>query len=460
MNNMLYKLDLRVHPEGRTIRIDTLLMKNDPADWSSGAILGKGEIVTKGFAVENFNLLLNGKLKVLKRASRKSVKMVYGDLYASLGAGGLSASGVNSSISVAGDIIIEKGDLIFAMQDETLEASRNSNIQYIVVDDTSKAKKSSLTSGSRLGAGSLQGVSLEAEADTVSDKSSGLLATNLSYDLKVATSGQLAVTMPFSSISQEELIARLRTDELRVSNASGFGACIGSVSLEGDSYLMFLGKRFKASGDLSFNGQIDNPDLDLRAVYSDIYSSRESNTRRKVYVIVTIKGNKAKPDLKFDMRWDSEDGEQIAGGSDSQSDAFSFILFGSFTGDLSGTERGKVLDQAQNLSNALTSSMVSAAASEFITRVGLQDVIKRIDIGGLGTQEAHIKVPIEIGRFVLVYDGKINSPGNSELVLEIPIGYGLIMATTVKTIDSSTDLNTNPSGSTTYEAKLLYRISF
>ncbi len=458
-NNMTYRLALTLRPEESRIHIDTLLIRNDPADWEDGAITGTGMIDLDGFTLQHFTSTLEGRLKVLKRASRSTSRMVYGDLALALGGDGLLLEGGPAGSSMSGDLVVERGDLVFAMQEETMEASQNTNITYVVVDDTTKRKTTSLGSGVLTREGSLFGRDLETEADSANGNGGGL-GTNLAYDLRLSTSGPLGIAMPFSAISQEELNAKLRIDEFRISNASGFGAFVGNVALTGDSYLMFLSKRFAASGSLSFTGDAANPDLDLRAVYNSYYTAKESNARRKVFVIVTIKGSKDKPALTFDMRWDAEDGEVIGSGGDSQSDAFSFILFGSFTSDLSGSEKGKVLDQAQNLSNALTSSMVSAAASEFINRVGLQDVIKRVDIGGIGTQAARIKVPIEIGRVVLIYDGQINSPGNSELVLEIPVGYGFIMATTFRTTVPTAEVTAEPQGPTTYEVKLLYRISF
>ena len=55
-----------------------------------------------------------------------------------------------------------------------------------------------------------------------------------------------------------------------------------------------------------------NPDLDLTAVYTDYYTDRENDTKRRVYVNISITGTLETPLLGFDMRWDDKDGDKVS----------------------------------------------------------------------------------------------------------------------------------------------------
>lgn len=460
LNNMVYTMDLDLRPEGKILALKNLTIANQPGDWSSGRLTTMGRIALNQYRIASIDLDIDGRLKVLRRASRAANRTVYGDLYTSIGEQGLRFSGSPGSSSLRGAIRVDEGNLVLTTEGSAETVSSYSNITYVVVDDTTKRKTSSLGAGSLASDGTLFGRVVDADSTQNGADTQSLMAVLL-YDIGVRTDGTLRVVIPFSTISQEELNAKIRIDDFKITNLNGQAAFVGDVSLVGDSYYLFLGKRFQATGALKFSGRPDNPDLDLRAVYSDYHQAAETGARRKVFVVITIRGTKDKPELTFDMRWDAEDGEKIGGGGDVQSDAFSFIVFGLFTSDLTtGSNKGKIFDQAQGISATLTSSLLSTTASEFIARMGLQDYIKRVDIGGLGTQDARIKVPIEIGKIVFVYDGQINSPGNSDLVLEVPLGFGLILATNLKTTVTSNEITTTPQEPTTWGVKFLYRISF
>ncbi|MBN1447509.1 MAG: translocation/assembly module TamB domain-containing protein [Bacteroidetes bacterium] len=465
-NNMEYLLGMRIEATGQDIRIEEATIKNIPGDWSAGRMTASGTISTEAFSISTFDLSMEGKLQVLKPASRSALRALYGDLYISTGDEKLTYRGRLDRSILLGKIVIEEGNLISPLQQSAGAANAYSDFTYVVVDDTTKTVRSSLSSG-RFGR-SRDGDNSEDEATRVRERS---VLEGLTYDLTLNTNGLLRVEIPFS-VLQEELNAALDIDNLKVNNWGGGGMkFVGDVELGNDSYYIFFGKRMTATGSLRFTRDPMNPDLDLKAVYSDYYIDprSENEIRRQVYVIITITGTKEKPSLTWDMRWDNVDGEPIASAGDVESDAFSFLLFGVFAKDFTTAEgdRSSLLEKSPELINAVGSSLASSAVTQFVARAGLSDFIKRVEFAGLGTQESRFKVTGELGRAVIIYDGKFSNLESSNVTAEFPLSRilgipwtNLVIQVSRKTINDTYENPSEPSEDSVWEIKILERFSF
>jgi len=466
-NNMDYRLAMRIEAEKQDIRIVSASIENVPADWSEGKITAEGTISTEAFVISNFDLAMRGKLKVLRPASRAVTRSLYGDLFISTGGRDLTYRGRLDRSMLIGDIIVEEGALVFPFEQSSGPVSKYSDFNYVVVDDTTTQITTSL-SGGRFGGRTGLHAPDSAEAAAIPGAERSIL-DGLSYDMKFATDGRLRVEIPIPML-EAELDAILTFDNLKVSNfGTGEGRFVGAVQLGQESDFIFLTKRMLASGSLRFTRDPQNPDLDLTAIYSDYYVDPETDIRRLIYVKVFITGTKEKPELKYDMRWDDPNGALVSQGGDIESDAFSFVVFGTFAKDLtkSGKARSAAIDMAPDLASKLGSALASTAATQFLLKAGLQDVVNRVDFANLGTQDSRVKFTSLIGRALISYDGKMSNLGSSNVTVDFPLSRILdlpwgnfVVQIARRTIDQTSESATQMQEYSIYELKILWRFSF
>jgi len=169
------------------------------------------------------------------------------------------------------------------------------------------------------------------------------------------------------------------------------------------------------------------------------------------------------------MRWDDADGPPVSSGGDIESDAFSFVALGVFAKDLSSTEGGRNVlgDRTPQLANALLSPLASSAATQFVEKAGLRDIIKRVDFSDLSTQDRRVKLTSEIGQSIISYDGKINNLESSNVSIDFPLSrmlgipwVNLVIQISRKTIDQTLQSGTQAQEYSIYELRILQRFSF
>jgi hypothetical protein len=462
-NNMEYLLNLRIEAVEQNIRIIKAAVENVPSDWREGRLSASGSISTDAFAIDEFDLAVEGKLKVLQPASRSTLRALFGDLYISTGAEELTYTGRLDRSRLTGNLVVERGNLTFPLEQSGTGVNEYDAIKYVVVDDTTRQVVSSLSAGrfGRLASGTGDDGAGQAQERSVLD--------GLSYDLRLSTDGRLVVRIPFS-VLQEELNAALEFDDLKVSSFGGDGMTfVGEVQLGPESSFLFLGKRLSADGSLYFTRDPMNPDLDLQAVYSDYYINPETEVNRKVYVVLKITGTKNKPKLEWDLRWDAVDGEPVAAAGDVQSDASSFLIFGVFASDISANEgeSSSLAAKSPELVNQLGSSIASTAVTQLFNRLGFEDVIKRIDFSGIGTENSRVKLTSEIGQSIITYDGKIDNYRSSNLTVEFPLSrivgvpwLNQVIQISRITTNNGVDNPAQPTEYSVWELKILQRFSF
>lgn len=465
INNMEYLVNLRIEAADQSIRIVKANLANVAQDWKQGKMEASGSITTDAFSIAEFDLAVEGQLKVLNPATRATLRALYGDLYIGTGGEPLTYSGRLDRSRLLGNIVIKRGNLTFPLENTQGGVNEYADIKYVVVDDTTTRVVSSLSAG-RFGRSSRLGGS-ENDSPQMRERS---VLEGLSYDLRLSTEGSLIVEIPLS-VLQEELNAELEFDDLRVSSFGSSGMTfVGEVKLGEASSFLFFGKRLSADGSLYFTRDPFNPDLDLRAVYSDYYINPRTDQRRKVFVSFKIRGTKNKPRLEgWDMRWDEANGEPVAAAGDVQSDAFSFILFGVFAKDISSNEGegSSLVAKSQDMFNQMGSSIASSAANQFLNKAGLNDVIKRVDFSNLGTENSRVKLTSEIGQSVITYDGKISDLGSSNITVEFPVSritgvpwLDQIIQISRITTNQNLESTSQSQEYSVWELKILQRFSF
>lgn len=465
LNNMTYLMNAKIEPKEHSIYLRDGMIRNEDQDWKEGLVTAIGKLDIENFSIKQFWVTTKGKLKILKPASRSATKFLYGDLYVATGDEGLTYSGRIDRSKFIGKVNITRGNLTFPPETGGTGAEKNANITYVVIDDTTKHKTTSLSSGAIRTRKTIMGKTIDDENGN--ESASRSILDGLGYDLTLTTHGPMRIIMPFNSLTQEELNAQLVIEDFKVNNFSGRGKFEGEILLGSDSRYTFFGKKFEASGRLIFTGSPQNPDLDLTAVYTGTRLDPTTNESRKIFIILTVAGTKSKPIVSFDIRQDAVDGTRPTLG-DVQSDALSFIMTGSFTSELTSSDKGKLLEKASGLSSTLATSLVSSAMLGFLYKAGLDALVNRIELSGVGSTDPRVKVSTEIGRAIITYDGRITNLGSSEIKTEIPIGqiiqspglHNLMLEISRKTFNASIEGGVSQQENAVYELKVFYRFSF
>lgn len=473
-NNMTYNMQLRLEPKGTTINVKTTL-QNAATERNPGTMTANGTIETERFQIGEIDLDIAGRLKVLRKASRSAFKTMYGDLYVAAGPSGLRYHGRLDKSHLDGDVHILEGDLTFPSENENGQSGDIEGVTYLDVDDVTVQRTTSLSAArERARSSLLANGNGNGASDSAATAHTPSILDAMDFDISVTTVGSLVVSMPISSLSQQELNARLEIRNFKAERTGGMQKFIGDVELGSGSRYLFLGKPFRATGSLTFLRDLGNPDLNLRAVYTEYHTppSGSGEDRRRVFVILNITGTLNEPRLAWDIRFDSESGTQRPRGGNLDSDALSFVLFGLFSDELSVGEKGgkgRVIDQTGAIASALGNAYLSSTMTDLLSRAGLQDVVKRVEFDRLDSQrDARLKLTGSIGQALLIYDGKINNLGSSDIVLEIPLGelfpsFGfrnMVVQFAKRTANGALEGGSANQESNIYEGKILYRFSF
>jgi hypothetical protein len=173
--------------------------------------------------------------------------------------------------------------------------------------------------------------------------------------------------------------------------------------------------------------------------------------------------------LDYELRWDSEDGEQVATSGDVKSDVVSFLVLGVFTRDVSGSggDRSALAEKSPEFLQQITSSIASSAATEFLGNVGLNEYIRRVDFAGIGTPDSRFKLTSEIGRAIITYDGSFNSVESANVSVDFPLSRvlgipwtNLLIQVSRKSLNESYQSTPESQQNSVWELKILQRFSF
>ncbi len=135
-NNLDYGFDLKTLFNNQKAVIENFKVYNIGGSEYSGTINGDGEVGLKYFPYSDFDIKLNGDLALLGKKSETRNASVYGDLLVKTSKD-WKFRFKDDKYSFIGDVIIDKADLVYALQKD-IKARQNGNIVYKYLADTSK----------------------------------------------------------------------------------------------------------------------------------------------------------------------------------------------------------------------------------------------------------------------------------------------------------------------------------
>lgn len=436
--NIRYRSRGRLTLDNNILHLDTIELYNDPADLLSGEALIRGAVHFRGFQPDTLDIHISvpgdrGFL-VMSNATAAVNNTMYGRLVISTEENNrlrqLHLVGTVAQPRLTGFLRVEEADITFPPTTAvTVQTSsftyRRTGEGYFITDavvmpfpeDTAigdlPPRTGTATSPLRLSI-----------TPGFTDR--------LIMSVDVTIRRQMRIKMDFSSV--EQLVAFVeqenRSEYLRfIREGNRRTELRGTLIVDPSSTYKFY-STFAAGGRLRFTtGAIDNPEVDLRAVYDGERLIGADNRRERYRVILFISGTKRQPHVRMTYEINGEEAPGMHGDSVRiMTNALLLVLFGRTQEELTGGSSGNVatsaLDQSVNAAR-------SAAVSAFLTNALQGGVIKNvnIDFGSsdvTGLSQARIMLTGQLfGANVTVGGSVADLAQNSQITLDLSVGNAL-----------------------------------
>jgi hypothetical protein len=196
--------------------------------------------------------------------------------------------------------------------------------------------------------------------------------------------GDFWLTIPFDrgyGLTGEQLKAEMKSKgnlTFKRDRAYANYELTGTLILTDNSSYKFLKEFRPVSGSIDFQGDLDNPQLDLKAEY---IGSHSGDAWGDIKIVVNITGPKNDPRISFDL-WKESKGTGVyvkdtRTQAEIQKDATYFLLTGNLSEDGKTTTAEKISVNALSSglytgANAFINQILPTSAKEYIRSVGLE----------------------------------------------------------------------------------------
>ena len=285
----------------------------------------------------------------------------------------------------------------------------------------------------------------------------------LNLNMNVKTEQNMFVSIDFNNLTQDRLFGELIADvNLRTENKQL--TAYGNIDVVGDSYYRFY-RDFKIKDShITFSGLVTKPILDIRAVYEGTGTKSTQqlgvNSTIPVEVELTVKGESDTAQVQLNL---VENGTVVEG-SDAQSDAVTYLLFGKFKSDLNASQRQAI---ASSLGTQLASLYVSSYISQEIRNVLPFIVDAEFNYYGGDVENTNAALTSQFGEATIKVGSRlVNSANYLEFTVDYPLNklLKLNLPETLLLELAKEELTSSIIGDTEVHystgLKLLYKIKF
>ena len=245
------------------------------------------------------------------------------------------------------------------------------------------------------------------------EKREPTVADYITYDLDIVLEKNIAVNVNMNSLTREELNGEFQGN-LRLDNRTSDRRfqLFGRLNIVGDSYYRFYKNFSIRDSYLEFNGDYNNPALNIKAQYKNVRTV--DNSQEIMYVNLDISGTRYLP--KISLSLENEDGVKQEG-NEAQATAISYLLFGSPL-NTSGLGATALTNLGNNFGSGLASSLLFEALRNIAPFIVNTEVI----YNGGNISNTDIKITSAFGDAIVKFGGKILSNINN---LEVSVEYPL-----------------------------------
>lgn len=421
-----------------------------------------GSLDFKDLKITDIDLQASGDMVILDKDVEENDLEVYGYILAGSGTPPIKIKGSLDSLFVTGQLLIKdatissiplEGSGYNAFEDNFVYIDNNNFTNLLDTLKTGDSLKI-VTEEEYIKLNPFERLKYRVSVDSAKE-------TFVNLDLNVKTEQNIYASIDFNNITRDRLFGELKAD-LDIKTENGQVNAYGTVDVAGDSYYRFY-RDFKLNdSQIKFDGEISNPVLDIKGVYASQKNNEQygSVTTSDVEVVVSIKGNVKEPELTISLY---QDGNEVAG-SDAQSDAITYLLFGRFKSELTASERTAV---ASSLGASVGSLYASSYLSQTIREVLPFIVDAQFTYTEGNVQNTDIELISDVGDARVKFGGKllkqekqfevvVDYPLNRLLNLDLPETLLLEFAREEK----KQTLTTNTNDILSTEVKILYKIKF
>lgn len=449
---------------GDKVLFKDFTVSNRLNDYPDGEMGIGGYIALQGFQPEEYHVRASGELMVLHERSRMQGSAFFGTLVASTGNDSLRFDGTFDHSRIRGVVYVQQASLIFPPTQQALSYSSSlfSTVEYI--DDTSKVVKdtSVVESISRI---------VQQMLNNTKSKERTFL-DGFGYDLTIQTRGTVRVNMIFNANAgaYEELYAEL-DGKLTLSKNENGVQLKGTINVGNESKYTFY-KTFNATGSLTFDGDPQNPRLNIAATYEGTRCINSNPLKddcikeEKVIVTLNITGTRLSPQVKLGLKTVDQNGKETVRSGDVENDAIAFLLTsspgtpGKFRDELTAQDRNRIGDQLYStLGGTFLNTMLSGYVMDFVTRNNIP-YVKRVEVSDVGA-DPNINVRLELFDAVINAGGRVFSNiNNTNISIQRPIlgkeNRNFMLEVEKKTENFTYSLESR----TILSARIFYRFTF
>ncbi|MEO6696207.1 MAG: hypothetical protein ABIY50_02540 [Ignavibacteria bacterium] len=455
LTGMNYKYNVSLSTADSKLKVEKVSLSNNDESRHLDIF---GDIDFTGLKVNSIDLSTSGDMVLLDESASRNT----------LGIEGFVLGGVaGNPIKIKGDL--KKLDITgqFLIKDATISSLPTSGSGYSLEDDNFIYINATPDSSGFI----RDSLFLEEPEDIYKinpfDKDKYIIAETkdsvsiVNLDLNVKTEKNIYVSIDFKNLTRDRLFGEITADLNIKSSGKNINA-FGYVDVLKDSYYRFY-RNFKISNsNITFNGLITNPILDIQAVYEGTKTTEQfGNTLNyPVEVKLTVEGQVDSPAVAITL---SEDGSVVSG-QDAQADAVTYLLFGKYKSELSTSERKTM---ASSVGTTIGSLYITSFISSTVREILPFLVDAEFNYTDGNVKNTDVELTSEFGDLTVKVGGKLlkevknfefsaDYPLNKLLNLKLPETLIMEISREENTIGGTN----NSSNNFTTSIKVAYKIKF
>lgn len=407
-NGLYYRFETSLKTDKSDLIVEKFSVYNDRDRARHIDIFGK--INFAGLSVNDIDLSTQGDMYLLDGSSIQNRFGFYGEMLAGIGTPPIRIKGNLNDLLVSGQMVIKSAKLYFPSISSLAYDVYSDDFTYRILTDANGFRF--LDTTIVVSPEDLGNLDPFLRYNYILDSKEPSVADYITYDLDILMEKNILVNINMNSLTREELNGEFQGD-LKLDNRTPDRRfqLFGRLNIVGDSYYRFY-KNFRINDSyLDFIGDYNNPLLNIKAEYKNISTNASTNTQEIMFVVLDIKGTRYKPELTLSLRDDDGASET---GSDAQTKAISYLLFGSAT-PVGGTA-------LSNLGTNFGSGIASSLLYEALRNVAPFILNTEVIYAGGNISGTDIRITSAFGDAIVKFGGKILSNiNNIEVSVEYPL---------------------------------------
>ncbi len=451
--NYLYALDAST--ANSKLVIDNLRVSN--IDEDTRHIDLNGNIDFTGMKINDIDMKMTGDMVIIDKDVDRNDLGVYGYLWGGSGTPPITIKGSLDKLKIAGQFLVKEATISSVPMNGSGYDTESDDFTYVNAAVDTTLNKDSLIAITQKDFKKVNPFEKYKYVTIDSVSTSSVI----DFDLNIKTQKTIYISIDFNNLTRDRLFGEVQADLTMKTQGKNIVAN-GRLDVVGNSYYK-LYRNFKISNSsVTFDGPIDDPSINVQAVYTGTKTSDQPgvSSSTEVQVMATISGKVSNPTVQLKLL---EGGNEVSG-SDAQGDAITYLLFGKFKNELTASERQAV---ASSVGTTVGSNYISSILSQSVRdvlpflvdaefnytegKVEDTDVQLTSEFG-----DATVKVGGRLFKEVKNFDFVVDYPLNKMFNLDLP--ETLLMQFFRQEVNNTvlgTDLTTTNTG-----IKVIYKIKF